>query len=675
MSVLHCLKELANENKIRQLDYQFARFISNYESDPAIILLACLTSYQLGKGHVCIDLKNIDSNALFDLNLTRSHLLLAEVPSRSTTWPTLLANSVVVGESAPLQFVNDANKLYLQRYWAYELQVAQQLKDLAKQSQQPDLSASLNRLFKRDYGFLFPILAKEREANFSAQAFVAKYLDVVKKGRISWQDVEQVLLTAKNAQELHALDSLIPEAYCLNWQKLSVAVAATRHFSVISGGPGTGKTTTVTKLLALLIEQGLLAQQALTIKLVAPTGKAAARLTESIAGAKGKLDLHVSVADLIPEQAGTIHRLLGVIPNRQAFRHNKDNPLHLDVLVVDEASMVDLPLMAKLLAALPPHARLILLGDKDQLASVEAGSVLADICAYAESGYSAEQANWLSKITDYELSQYQASDATAIYDSLCLLRKSYRFDAESGIGCLAGAVNRGDLNEFDRVWENQHDDIHLHPLSTETYDGLITMAKQGYQDYLAKVVVSPSEDEAKSILRSFNDFQILTAIREGDFGVHGLNQRIEKALQSARKIRKNKSEWYAGRPIMITNNDHGLGLYNGDIGICMQDDDDRMRVYFEMADGNVQSFLPSRLPPHQTVFAMTIHKSQGSEFRHTVMILPNRFNPVLTRELVYTGITRAKEKLDIFTNVTVLKKAIKLRTERVSGLMALLNQD
>lgn len=201
------------------------------------------------------------------------------------------------------------------------------------------------------------------------------------------------------------------------------------------------------------------------------------------------------------------------------------------------------------------------------------------------------------------------------------------------------------------------------------------MAQQGYQDYLAKVVVSPSEDEAKSILRSFNDFQILTAIREGDFGVHGLNQRIEKALQSARKIRKNQSEWYAGRPIMIINNDHGLGLYNGDIGICMQDEDDRMRVYFEMADGNVQSFLPSRLPPHQTVFAMTIHKSQGSEFRHTVMILPNRFNPVLTRELVYTGITRAKEKLDIFTNVTVMKKAIKLRTERVSGLMTLLNKD
>lgn len=673
MSVLAALKTLANENKIRQLDYQFAVFIGRFESEPAVILLACLTSYQLGKGHVCIDLNRLNVNALFDLNLTESHLLLGLLPARIEQWPDLLSASDVVGDEAPMQFVASANKLYLQRYWQYELQVANQLKGLATQSQQPDLRVNLNRLFQRDYAFLFPVLAQAREKEFSAQSFVSKYLDVVKKARINWADVEQVLLTAKNAKQLHALDSLIPEAYCLNWQKLSVAVAATRHFSVISGGPGTGKTTTVTKLLALLIEQGLLNQQTLTIKLVAPTGKAAARLTESIAGAKGKLDLAVNVADLIPEQAGTIHRLLGVIPNRQSFRHDAENPLHLDVLVVDEASMVDLPLMAKLLAALPPQARLILLGDKDQLSSVEAGSVLADICAYAESGYSATQANWLTQITDYELNQFQDPNASAIYDSLCLLRKSYRFDVDSGIGCLAGAVNRGDLNEFDRVWENDHDDITLHPLSSDEYELLIKMACKGYQLYLHNLVTAPDDQQAKIVLRSFNDFQILTAIREGDFGVQGLNQRIEKALAKNRHIEKSQSDWYAGRPIMITSNDHGLGLYNGDIGICMLDQDARLRVYFEMADGSVQSFLPSRLPPHQTVFAMTIHKSQGSEFAHTVMILPNRFTPVLTRELVYTGITRAKNKLDIFANVPVMKKAIQLRTERVSGLMALLN--
>jgi len=672
MSLLSCLKVLARENKIRQLDYQFASFIARHDSDPVVVLLACLTSYQLGKGHVCIDLNNTDVNKLFDLSLTDSHLLLAQVPTRVEQWSEVLANSAVVGDKAPLQYVAKANKLYLQRYWMYELQVAKQLKSLAEQSSQPDLSDNLDRLFTRDYGFLFPILVQARSSNFSAQSFVSKYLDVVKKARISWVDVEQVLLTASNAKQLHALDSLIPEAYCLNWQKLSVAVAATRHFSVISGGPGTGKTTTVTKLLALLIEQGLLDKQSLTIKLVAPTGKAAARLTESISGAKDKLDLPVAVASLIPEQAGTIHRLLGVIPNRQSFRHDAENPLHLDVLVVDEASMVDLPLMAKLLAALPAHARLILLGDKDQLSSVEAGSVLADICAYAKAGYSTQQTAWLNKITDYELSQYQAEQAAPIYDSLCLLRKSYRFDADSGIGCLAGAVNNGDLNEFDKVWENQHADIDLHPLSTEVYEELITMACQGYQDYLTHLSIAPSDEQAKDILRRFNHFQILTAVREGDFGVQGLNTRIEKALTRKGKIVKSQSDWYAGRPIMITSNDHGLGLYNGDIGLCMQDDDARIRVYFEMADGSIQSFLPSRLPPHQTVFAMTIHKSQGSEFAHTVMILPQKFSPVLTRELVYTGITRAKQKLDIFANVAVMKKAIQLRTERASGLMDLL---
>lgn len=672
MTVLHALKALANEQKIRQLDYQFAAFIARFDAEPSVVLLACLTSYQLGKGHVCIDLNKLNMNSLFDLNLAESLLLRGQVSTPIDDWTIKLSDSVVTGADAPMQFVAASHKLYLQRYWQYELQVAQQLKGLAQKSALPDLSESLNRLFKRDYAFLFPILSQARKQDFSAQSFVTKYLDVVKKARINWADVEEVLLTAKNANQLHALDSLVPEAYCLNWQKLSVAVAATRHFSVISGGPGTGKTTTVTKLLALLIEQGLLANDALTIKLVAPTGKAAARLTESIAGAKGKLDLDVKVAQLIPEQAGTIHRLLGVVPQRQSFRHDADNPLHLDVLVVDEASMVDLPLMAKLLAALPPHARLILLGDKDQLSSVEAGSVLADICAYATAGYSNTQITWLNNITQYDLGSYQSNDASAIYDSLCLLRKSYRFDADSGIGCLADAVNKGDVAGVDKVFADDFSDIDLHPLSSEQYESLISMACEGYRTYLQEVAASPDDQQAKRVLSAFNDFQILTAIREGDFGVKGLNERIERALSTRRLITKTGSDWYAGRPIMITQNDHGLGLYNGDIGICMLDNTDRMRVYFEMADGTIQAFLPSRLPPHQTVFAMTIHKSQGSEFNHTVMLLPQKFTPVLTRELVYTGITRAKQKLDIFANVAVMKKAVKLRTERTSGLMALL---
>ncbi len=668
MSVLISLKQLADAGKVRHLDHQLARYIARYDEHPVVILLACLTSYQLGKGHICIDLNGLDTNALFDLSVIESHQLLADVATPPEAWPVLLRDSAVVGVAAPLQFDEQLNKLYLQRYWSYENDVAGRLTLAAADSWQPDLTQSLNNLFARDYGFIFSALLQVRETDFSSLDFIKKYLDLEKPARIDWLAVEQVLQTAQNANDLQALDSLVPDAYCLNWQKVSVAVAATRHFSVISGGPGTGKTTTVTKLLALLIEQGLLVDRELDIKLVAPTGKAAARLTESIADAKGKLALVPKVADLIPEQAGTIHRLLGVVPNRQVFRHNPDNLLHLDVLVIDEASMVDLTLMAKLLAALPADARLILLGDKDQLSSVEAGSVLADICAYADSGYSEDQITWLQRSTNFDLSKFSSTGVSPISDSLCLLRKSYRFDASSGIGCLAKAVNAGNIKEFNQIWSAGFEDIRLQHLSDESYAQLISLAVTGYRSYLTELVTSPSDVQAREILKQFNCFQLLTAIREGDFGVAGLNQRIETALQSKRLIHKAQSDWYPGRPIMITNNDHGLGLYNGDIGICLVAETG-IRVYFEMADGTVKSFLPSRLPPHQTVYAMTVHKSQGSEFAHTVMVLPDKYVPVLTRELVYTGITRAKKQLDIFANVPVLKKAIKTKTIRVSGLM------
>ena len=676
LSMLKRLSLLATAGRLRQLDYQFARFIAARDGRDEVVLAAALVSYQLGLGNVCLVLDKVVSMPLFGLAdwevlSLRRGLSLARLGE-------VLADSPTVGDGAPLRL--DDGRLYLSRYWHYEQQVAISLKKAAADSWQGDLGASLDRLFARDYQLIFSALTASRENQFNVQRFVEKFLDLQFPERVDWPAVDALLMSADSPGALRLLEQLVPLSLCLNWQKVAAAMAASRRFAVISGGPGTGKTTTVTKLLALLVEQHRQSQQGealpLTIKLVAPTGKAAARLTESIGGAKQQLALAPDIAAQIPEQAGTIHRLLGVIPNRQAFRHHRGNPLHLDLLVVDEASMVDLPLMARLLDALPPKARLILLGDKDQLSSVEAGSVLGDICHFAEGGYGREQANWLGQVTHHDLTPFAAPEGSAIGDSLCLLRKSYRFDAQSGIGNLARAINGGDPKAVEAVWQDDFTDISLHGLGEQVYRDLLRLAVAGYRDYLQLVCDVRSPEAARPIIEAFNRFQILCALREGDFGVSGINEQVERALSKESLIRKGGREWYAGRPVMISQNDHALGLYNGDIGITLMTaesgGESRARVYFQMADGEIRSFLPSRLPAHDTVYAMTVHKSQGSEFAHTVMVLPKQDSPLLTRELVYTGVTRAKKRLDIFAHPGILSRAVKRRTERASGLAQLL---
>lgn len=343
--------------------------------------------------------------------------------------------------------------------------------------------------------------------------------------------------------------------------------------------------------------------------------------------------------------------------------------------MVDEASMVDLPMMARLLDALPAHAKLILLGDRDQLASVEAGAVLGDICGFAEQGYTSAQSQLLSKLTGFQFQQAQATPA-AVADSLCMLQKSYRFHAQSGIGQLAKAINSGKPYQVEQVWQQGFRDIQHYPLGSETYQAMITNVVNFYSDYLEAIEKGGTPGE---VLKAFAQVRLLCAVREGDFGVAGLNQRIERALARKGKIAPGEDTWYVGRPIMISQNDHGLGLYNGDIGIAMFDSEADpvtgkrpLRVYFEMPDGTIRGVLPSRLPEHDTVYAMTIHKSQGSEFADTLMVLPPDFSPILTRELVYTGVTRAKSKLYMFATKDVLNRSVAMRTERASGLASLL---
>jgi len=623
--MINTLQMLNSKGAIRALDHQFALFIASLEkkNPQQLGFIAGLLSIELSRGHVCLDIKNLTLAGLPALTSRKRAELSQQLDS--VDWPLLFAESTVVSDgssSTPLVF--DGERLYLQRYWHYQQGLAERLIKLALPSGLDSSSVgNLTQLLSK----LFPETEQGNEE--------------------------------------------------INWQKVAAAVALTRKLAVISGGPGTGKTTTVTKLLSALVQQGMDNNSVPEIKLVAPTGKAAARLIESIGNAVGRLDIPPEVREQIPTSASTIHRLLGALPDRAEFRHNQHNPLHLDILVVDEASMVDLPMMYKLITAMPDKARLILLGDKDQLASVEAGAVLGDICSFSRYDYSREQFNQLAVLTSYQ--NLPCSDSgNPVTDSLCMLRKSFRFDEKSGIGQLAAKVNQGDRTAVRQVWKSGYSDISYVALSTESYQQLITKLAQEYSLYLEKLESADSDDlsRARSALKAFSRCRLLCANREGAFGVSGVNIRIEQALAAQRKLPVRRELWYHGRPIMVTRNEHSLGLYNGDIGICMLTEDEsgeqRLKVFFELADGSVREVLPGRVPEHETAFAMTIHKSQGSEFESTYMLLPDEHSPVLTRELIYTGITRAKNRLVVCADERVLMRAVASKTARLSGLQSAL---
>ncbi|WOG25586.1 exodeoxyribonuclease V subunit alpha [Endozoicomonas sp. 8E] len=682
--MINAIKHLYQQGKIRPLDYQFARFIHELDDTPCVVMVAALISHELGRGNLCLEFSHLFHKPLFELSLANSNALraLADIDSQSEDKliSLLLSSSVISKGETNTPLILDAKRLYLYRYWQHECLVARHLLKEVKQSEDfQETRTILDRLFQRNYSTLLENRPDTSDSK-ALREYLIKWLDVEFPEAIDWQECIQTLLSARETADLKVFDQTIPQHYCLNWQKVVAAMAATQPLVIISGGPGTGKTTTVTRLLAMLVEKGLKSDKIPDIRLVAPTGKASARLTESMGGALPALHCSEEVRKLIPSQAGTIHRLLGVIPNRPEFRHNASNPLHLDVLVVDEASMVDLTLMRQLLDALPDHARIILLGDRDQLASVDAGSVLGDICSAAEGGYSQAQADTLERLTGFDLKSWttrqmstvKENDVTAFFsernrainDRFCQLQKSYRFDDRSGIGSLAKAVNQGDTRLTKKVFQQTFDDIALHPVDDSSYQQLMSLCAQGYTPYLQ--AINDQQDE-KTVLDAFNRFRLLCALREGRWGVEGLNDGIRSALARCNLI-PSEGLWYVGRPVLITRNAHDLGLYNGDIGIALPDHNGRLKVVFELPDGSLKHLLPSRLPEHQTVFAMTIHKSQGSEFPHTVMALPEQMTPILTRELVYTGITRAKARLDLFALPQILFKAIQHKTLRSSGL-------
>lgn len=444
-----------------------------------------------------------------------------------------------------------------------------------------------------------------------------------------------------------------------HWQAVAAFVALRHRFAIIAGGPGTGKTYTVLRLMRLLIEPALANDKAPpVIQLAAPTGKAAARMIESIRSGLQEMKLPGDLDTLIPKEAKTLHRLIGVRPSTTHPLYDSTNPLAADVVIIDEASMVDLPMMAKVVDALPDHARLILLGDPYQLASVESGSVLIDLCnpTGPANAFTREQLRAAGTLLK---SPVTATD-DPLADHVVTLQTTHRFSVESPIGRLAAAVNRGDTDALLSIAAKSAPVIILHGhVTDERINTLVS-------DFADRAVSLASAKSPESALAALQARCLLCAVRRGPAGSETLNQRITGALAGRLGLDPGHA-WYQGRPVIVTRNDTRAGLFNGDIGICLADDTGRFRVYFYV-DGRIRGFLPTALPEHETMYAMTVHKSQGSEFSHVTLILPTEESPILSRELLYTGVTRARQTLTLIGDEALFRTAAATPLRRYSGL-------
>lgn len=711
---------------LRDLDLALVRFLDRetQNAPPLLLLGAALASHQLGRGHVCLDVAATLEAPDFALSLPPEGDDLNDPPPLPShvlatltlpEWQAALDHPTLISDgpgNTPLVVSHSINtsKLYLRRYWQFEQTLHQEI---------------ANRLTIKD-------------GDNPCRSPIHWWSDISAMGM--GDDSHPGILS-------QALNILFEPTATVDWQKAACALAARSPFAIITGGPGTGKTTTVVRLLALL--QTLQLAQAthpLRIRLAAPTGKAAARLNESIAGQVKDLPLSgleslldeqsaasPSNAIDIPTEVTTIHRLLGARADTRHFRHNAANPLALDVLVVDEASMVDIEMMTALLSALPASAKLVLLGDKDQLASVEAGAVLGDLCRRADAAhYTPATAQWLAELTDHPLPEALIDpDGQPLDQAITMLRVSHRFTETSGIGQLAQAINQPlseALRERDKhqavhgVLNNGYADLHHLVLKPDAqnedsalerlvitgsperflnagegrtnFKGEPIAPPTGYQHYLNTLASERPDTSlafeengdaydawAKQVLSAYSRFQLLCALRKGPWGVEGLNLRIAKTLRREKLLFGNdhtlEKGWFEGRPVLVTQNDYGLKLMNGDIGITMAVPDPRtpgralLRVAFPTSDPEnpIHWVLPSRLHAVETVFAMTVHKSQGSEFQHTALLLPQTPNPILTRELVYTGITRARDWLTLIeAKRGILNDAVTKEVMRVSGM-------
>ena len=596
MSTLLARLEAALEREqLRAVDVALAEWCERHGGSAAVVLAMALVSRALGEGHTCLLLDEAFEPAVPGEKRYCDRDELIQALEQSPLCGK-------AGERLPL--ILDNGRLYQHRYWQYEMQLADRLRALMGALPSSVDTGSLTRaggLF--DYG---------------------------------WVEADQT-----------------------HWQAVAAATALRHRFCVISGGPGTGKTYTVLRLMRLLVDNALNHQAPVPrIALAAPTGKAAMRMMESIREGLAGMPETDALQPHLPRQAATLHRLLGLRQGSTRAAHDRDNPLPAEVVIVDEASMVDLPMMARLADALGENARLVLLGDRYQLASVESGSVLAELCSVAGvNRFSQDQHEALAPLAGPDAPPPVAT--AGLGDHVVTLQTSHRFHPHSPIGRLAAAVNEGDADCALQAATRGDDEISLEQAAEVDREALVSAVTE---DCSPLFVAS----EPQKALATLASTRLLTATRVGPLGAVELNRLIHQALAARHGIDPAR-HWYHGRPVIILHNDYRLGLFNGDTGVCLRDEQGQLRVWFATPEG-LRAILPTALPQHESVYAMTVHKSQGSEFEHVRLVLPSQDSPVLSRELVYTGITRARRQLTLITPEAVLRAALARTVARASGL-------
>jgi exodeoxyribonuclease V alpha subunit len=588
------------------------------EHDPEVLLALALAVRGPLLGHVCIDLATVAETVVVDrsdddggaeeLPWPQPGSWRSAVAASSLTRPAAAevelspspddtVAELVGGIATPL--VLDGSRLYLDRYWRYEQSLVRAVLD--RGAGRPETDGR-------------PPEAPNGEAEVLDRLFSPS-------------------------------DDGRPDR-----QRAAAESAIAHRLTVIAGGPGTGKTRTVARLLAVLEELARADGRPLDIRLAAPTGKAAARMTEAIVEQVGQADVSPEVRErLLTTEAVTLHRLLGS-NGRGGFRHDADDPLPADVVVVDETSMVSLPLMAHLFAALRPEARLVLVGDPSQLASVEAGAVLGDLVGDGDDA---------GGTADSDAAHSPLRDHPGI--GLVVLDRVHRFDAGSPIARLADLVRHGDADGVLDLLGSAADELRwIDPDDV----GRCEQLAEEVVDHARRVITAARSGQAQDALAELAEHAVLSATRLGPSGVVAWNHEVERRLAADPGF-DVAGAWYPGRPIIVTANDYLNQVSNGDVGVTVVHE--RPQVAFPAGDG-VRVLDPSRLDRIETWWAMTIHKSQGSEFDHVVVVLPPPPSPILTRELLYTAVTRARSRVTLLASAQAIRAAIERPVSRASGL-------
>ncbi|AHG59941.1 Recd [Buchnera aphidicola str. G002 (Myzus persicae)] len=590
------LKKAVIMKIIRPIDFYFSQFIS--KKNTILMLVAACVSYENKNGHIFLPIEYFEKNHFFSTTNTKFIQKILNILEKKINWleELLQHNSVSNGsDSTPLVLFK--KKIYLYKMWKSEINIL-------------------------------------------------KFLNEKNKNK-----------KVNNKKFSKILDNLFPEKF-KNTQKIAVALTLIKNITFIIGGPGTGKTTTILKIIIALIKT---AKKSIKIQLSAPTGKATTRLNEIIENNIFDIYLSQKEKTYLPCSAITIHQLLGFQKISQKSFFNKNNRLNLDVLIIDETSMIDILMIEKIFDAVSKNTKLIFIGDHNQLCPIDAGSILKSIARYSNNGYNYKTLLNLEKLTNYKIAnKINENKINSINNNICILKKNYRFKKNSGIYILSNAISNKKINIFEELFNNSIQNVFFYEInSMENYQKMIENISLNYKKFWEKIY---KKEKIQNIIETFQYHQVLCVLRDGIFGANILNKKIEEEMYKKDMIKYfyiNNKIWYVGKPIMINSNNQLLDVFNGNIGITNMSNKGVLQVSF-LKEKNIINIPINILRNYETAWVITVHKAQGSEFMNTSLILPNVDSNILNKDVLYTGITRSRNILNIFSNKKIfIKTALK----------------